>query len=111
AQFGVTLLDLLEQPHVLNGNDRLISKGFEEFDLLICKRSDFCAANHNGPNSSIFPQQGCNKHSANATSLLKVFRFRELRFKLCRNITDVNRLAVDDCSAGGCGTSDGSPHV
>ena len=30
AQFRVALLDFLEQPHVLDGDHRLIGKGFEQ---------------------------------------------------------------------------------
>ena len=33
AQFCVALLDFLEQPHVLDGDDRLIGEGFEKLDL------------------------------------------------------------------------------
>ena len=33
AQFRVALLDLLEQPHVLNRDDGLSCKGFKKFDL------------------------------------------------------------------------------
>ncbi len=34
AQFCVALLDLLEQPHVLNRDHRLVGEGFEKCDLL-----------------------------------------------------------------------------
>src|SRR5262245_18985677 len=33
AQFRVALLKLFEQTHVLDGDDRLVGKGFEKFDL------------------------------------------------------------------------------
>src|SRR5215469_5950918 len=35
AQFRVALLNLFEQPHVLDGNDGLVGEGFQEFDLPI----------------------------------------------------------------------------
>ena len=40
AQFRVALLQFFEQPHVLDGDDRLIGESFEESDLLVCERSD-----------------------------------------------------------------------
>jgi len=36
---AVLFLQLREQPHVLDGDDGLIGEGFEEIDLLVCKRS------------------------------------------------------------------------
>ena len=35
AQFGVALLEFLEQPHILNGDHRLIGEGFKECDLFV----------------------------------------------------------------------------
>ena len=45
AQFCIALLQFLEQPYVLDGNNRLIGKGFEEFYLPIAERTNFLAAN------------------------------------------------------------------
>ena len=47
AQFCVALLDFLEQPHVLDGDDGLISEGLEKSDLLFREWSDLRAANQN----------------------------------------------------------------
>src|SRR5262245_27737793 len=44
AQLCVALLDLLEQSDIFNGDDSLISEGFEKFDLFFSKRSNFLAA-------------------------------------------------------------------
>ena len=38
AQFRVALLQFFEQPHVLDGDDRLVGEGFEQCDLLVGKR-------------------------------------------------------------------------
>ena len=35
AQFGIALLDFLEEPYVFNGDDCLRGEGFKEFDLPI----------------------------------------------------------------------------
>ena len=40
AQFCVALLDLLEQPHVLDGDDGLVGKGLEKCDLFLRKGTD-----------------------------------------------------------------------
>ena len=37
AQFRIALLQFLEQPHVLDGDDGLVGKGFEKRDLLCLK--------------------------------------------------------------------------
>ena len=47
AQFCVALLDLLEQPHVLDGDHGLIGEGFEQRDLFVGERADLRAANMN----------------------------------------------------------------
>src|SRR4030095_4001001 len=47
AQFCVALLDFLEEPHVFDGNYRLVGKGFEKRDLLVGEWTDFCSANDN----------------------------------------------------------------
>ena len=47
AQFCIALLDLLEQPHVLDGDYGLIGEGFEQCDLLFCERADLHAADMN----------------------------------------------------------------
>ena len=33
TQFCIALLDLFEQPHVLDGDDRLVGEGFEQSDV------------------------------------------------------------------------------
>src|SRR5262245_50188003 len=33
SQFRIALLELLKQPHVLDGDDGLVGEGFEELDL------------------------------------------------------------------------------
>jgi hypothetical protein len=46
AQFCVALLDLLEQPHVLDGNHSLVGEGLEQRDLLVRERTDFRPTDH-----------------------------------------------------------------
>ena len=39
AQFRVALAEFLKQAHVLDGDDRLVGKGFKQRDLLVGKRA------------------------------------------------------------------------
>ena len=41
AQFRVALLELLKQPHVLDGDHGLVGEGLEQGDLLVGERTDF----------------------------------------------------------------------
>ena len=47
SQFAGSRFQFLEQPHVLDGDHRLVGEGFEQLDLLVCERANFSSANHN----------------------------------------------------------------
>ena len=51
---SATSFQFLEQPDVLDGDHCLVGKGFEQFDLLLRKRTDFGSPNHNRPNGNTF---------------------------------------------------------
>src|SRR5262249_41213412 len=70
AQFCVTLLDLLEQPHILDGDYRLIGEGFQESDLFVGEWTDFYSANDNCSDRYAFSQQRRNEHGSIAGCLL-----------------------------------------
>src|SRR5262249_13798918 len=94
AQFGIALLNLLEQPYVFDGDHRLVSEGLKKFDLFFSKRSNFLAANGDHSDRNTLAQQWraeCCSHPGNWLSRLIV---REL-CKLCCNVMYVYRLAVD----------------
>src|SRR5262252_10242241 len=95
TQFCIAFLDLLEQPNVLNCDHGLVSKSLEQRDLLVCERTDLLAPNRNDPDGQTFPQQWHGKNSPRARKLLESRRLREL-VSLCRQVMNVNRLAVDD---------------
>ena len=44
GQLAIASIEFVEQPDVLDGDDRLASEGLEKFDLLIGKRANFGAA-------------------------------------------------------------------
>src|SRR5262249_5719533 len=100
AQFRVAFLDLLEQSHVLNGDDSLISEGFEKFDLFFSKRSNFLAADCDHSDRNTLSQQWRTKCSSHPRNWLSGLIVGELR-QLCCNVMNVYRLAVDHGSAGG----------
>src|SRR5262249_54196734 len=56
AQFSVTLLNLLEQPHVLDSDHRLGGESLEERDMFLREGTDFCAPNRNSPDRNILTQ-------------------------------------------------------
>ena len=56
AQLGIALLDLLEQSHVLDGDDRLISERLEQLDVFLREGADFRAAYRNSPDRNILTQ-------------------------------------------------------
>ena len=39
GEFRVALLQFFEQPHVLDGDDRLVGEGFEQLDLSVGERA------------------------------------------------------------------------
>ncbi len=61
TQFRVALARVsLNKPHVLDGDHRLIGKGFQQRDLLLRKRADFRAANEDSPDCNPFTEQRCS---------------------------------------------------
>src|SRR5215467_7892798 len=54
AQFRVALLQLFEQPHVLDGNDRLASESFEQYNMSVRKWTHFDASDVDHANRRSF---------------------------------------------------------
>src|SRR5215831_2069498 len=48
-QFNIALLDLFEEPYILDGDDCLVRERLEERHLLLCKRIDLYSPNQNDP--------------------------------------------------------------
>src|SRR5262249_26725222 len=57
AEIPVAFLQFLEQPYVLDGDDRLVGEGLEKSDLLVGERSHFLSANKNRPDRGSLSQQ------------------------------------------------------
>src|SRR5262249_16371095 len=64
-------LPLVEQPHVLDRDHRLVSEGLDQFDLLVGKRPDGSAEQVEHPNRSSLAQERYSEHCAPAAFLLR----------------------------------------
>src|SRR5689334_23160201 len=56
-KIAVASLQLFEQPHVLNGNDRLRSEDFKQCDLPFGERSNFSTPDIDNANGDTFAKQ------------------------------------------------------
>src|SRR5690242_14764138 len=62
AQLCISILQLLEQSHVLDGDHRLVGEGLEQSNLLVRERPDLHTANAYYPDWYALAQQRCGKH-------------------------------------------------
>ena len=94
AQFRVALLDFLEQPHVLDRDDRLIGEGFEQ--SLICfsvngrtsvRRIEIAPIATPSRSNGVASTVRCG------TCWLHCLH-RKFSFLYCHEVMDVNRLAI-----------------
>ena len=63
AQFCVALAEFLEQPHVFDGNDRLVGEGFEQLNLLVGERTRLNSSNEDRAHRRGLPEQRDGKDS------------------------------------------------
>src|SRR5262249_60302993 len=102
AQFCVALLDLLEQPDILDSNHGLVGESFEPVYLLLRKWTNFRAPDNYRPNRNSFSKHRRGKNRATPTNLLTGLRLDEFCFQLCRKIMDVDCFSVEKCSSRRC---------
>ena len=105
AQFAVAGLNLLEQPHILDGDHRLVGEDGEQLDLLLGERPHFKTANDEGANSLLLAQQWHCKYGP----VTEPFCHRLARRKLVRGggeIVHMNRLAIHESPSGHPVTAD-----
>ena len=57
CQFVGSLIQFFEQADVLDGDHGLVGEGFEQCDLLFCKRADLGAANNDRADRDAFAQE------------------------------------------------------
>ena len=89
------LLDLFEQPHVLDGDHSLIGKSFKQFDLFICEGKHLRTANIDRTNGHTFTKQRGDEHRACSGEPLAFIRFRVFSFDFCCQVVNMGRFPVD----------------
>jgi hypothetical protein len=57
SQRTILLLQLCEQPDILNGDDRLVTEGLDERDLLVGERLDLASAHHDHSDGNVLPHE------------------------------------------------------
>src|SRR5262245_17498987 len=93
AQFCVALLDLFEQPHILDRDDRLIGEGFEEGDLSFGAQLRVDAAEDDRTNRGAFSHQGNGKKSSEAHAARVLAALWEF-VHFCLHVSDVEGPSV-----------------
>ena len=94
AQFRVALAEFLEQAHVLDGDNGLVGKGFEQGDLFIGEWTDLHALNNNYPDGSIFAQKRDGQRRPNAQAMDGLVA-RELGFDLGSEVMNMDNLSLE----------------
>jgi hypothetical protein len=114
GQLAIAGLEFLEQPHVLDGDDRLIGEGLQERDLSGRERLDDIPADHDGSERCSFPQERHHEGRAGVVTPCTAdahSRLRVLGLRQGLEIVDVKRptLAHGPSShAGGRGGDAGA---
>src|SRR5215475_10387964 len=72
AQFGIALLQLFEEPDILDGDHRLVGEGRDQRNLLISERPDRLSPDHDHSNGDTFPEQGSSKYGPEPTDFLSL---------------------------------------
>ena len=107
AQFCVALLEFFEQPHVLDGDHRLIGEGFEQRDLFIGERSEPRIGEAEWRRSATPSRSNGTARAVRVpVTCWTGLGFRILGIEQRQNIINVNRLAVDNGSAGRCASTE-----
>ena len=70
GQLGVARLQLLEQAHVLDGDDRLVREGLHERDLLVGERLDLQLVDRDDPHQGVAPEHGDRHHRPDRVHVL-----------------------------------------
>jgi hypothetical protein len=88
---------LVEQPHVLDRDHRLVGERFDQFDLLARERLDCLALQDNDSNRASFAQQG---HSQKCASAADPCRLLQNEFRVSENISDLDDAPLLQSTAG-----------
>ena len=78
SQIAIAFLQFLEQPHVLDGDHRLVGEGFEKRDLLVRERTNLGSTNDDHADRNTLAQQGRGKYGATTHTLVSAERLWKL---------------------------------
>src|SRR5262245_20720632 len=92
TQFGVALLQFLEQSHVFYGNHGLVGKAFNKHNLLVSERTNLLSSYVDDSHRTSLSDHRHTQESARATTLLIELTVGKLVCYFRREITDMNRL-------------------
>src|SRR5262249_39296255 len=106
GQLAVARLELGEQPHVLNGNDRLVGEGVQQSDLPISEGLDLGPADYYHADRHPFVQQRGRQHGAKATTAPG-----ELCLQARRYVLNMDCPAFDDGESSRIITADRASRV
>src|SRR5262245_34404788 len=100
SQLRIALLNLLEQPHILDRDHGLGGKCLQELDLLIREGTYLLSPNQNRSYGNSLAEQRRCERGPMAKALRVVPAFRKFGFRLCREVVDMDGLPVNHGSPG-----------
>src|SRR6516165_2981436 len=96
GELAALVLDFVEQPHVFDGDGRLVGERGGEVDLPLGERTDDSAVQVEHANRGSVAQERHTEHGAKAGSFLN---FNQSVFRIGQNIDDMNWFALNQNSA------------
>ncbi len=96
GQLPVARLELGEQAHVLDGDDRLVREGLEKPDLVVSERANLTTQNRDGADRRPFAQHGRDEGGSMTRSTLQFSGLRVFGRHLCQQVVHVDRPSIDD---------------
>ena len=99
-QFAGPLLNLLEESHILDGDDRLVGKGLEKLDLLVGEGLGLLAAHHDRPERDPFTQERCGERRPVAEPSREGSPFRKLGLIRLSKVPNMDGLPIHHCPTG-----------
>src|SRR5690348_7969245 len=91
-------LQLLEQAHVLNCDDRLRGKCFQQIDLLVCEWPNLWPSQKDRANRFVLPQHRYCQRSAVPESTSVSLRSREFLIRCSEHVLHMNNTALQNGS-------------
>src|SRR5262249_14794345 len=95
-EFAGACLHLVEQPHVLDRDHRLVGKGLDQLDLLVGKGLEFGLQHHDNPAKSPFAEHRNRQYGA---VILLFDQFGKLIVGLLKYVADMNCTSLKGSSS------------